>query len=78
MDVLGDAIWMLGEVLSLALLAYGLATAFRANRLQPERRDRLLEAAQGERPDGLGVGEAGDVVLGLRVEQDLPRARRAA
>src|SRR5687768_4975430 len=45
---------------------------------EPERRHRLQEAAQLQRPHRLGVGERGDLLLGLGVEQNLAGARLAA
>src|SRR2546423_8897027 len=54
------------------------ATSGLLQRPEPERRHRLEEAAQLQRAHGLGVGERRDLLLGLRIEQDFPGARRAA
>src|SRR2546425_1388961 len=47
-------------------------------RFEPESRHRLEEAAQLQRPHRIGIDELRDLVLGLRVEQDLAGARLAA
>src|SRR4051812_1442610 len=49
-----------------------------ANRLQAKSGDRLSEASEGKRTHRIGLGHVDDIALGLRVEDDLAGARRAA
>src|SRR5689334_1938049 len=67
-----------GATRSLVYDVRGAALALAADRPQPEGRDRLREAAQRERPDRLAVDHVRKGRLGLRIEDDLARARVTA